>query len=129
MASVIGQGHGYADGTLGAKPGWAWVGERGPELAYFHGGEKVMSHEQSLAALHAVPAGGYYAGTSPSLTPDQIQQSGAQSLRSALRGVETRLDAVVKATKGVGSDTAAAMNSTGRRAGNRSTFNTTGRLG
>lgn len=38
----IGSGHGYAKGTDGAAAGWAWVGENGPELVYFHGGETVV---------------------------------------------------------------------------------------
>jgi len=37
----IGSGHGYAYGTSSAAPGWAWVGERGPELMRFRGGEQV----------------------------------------------------------------------------------------
>ena len=32
---------GYAKGTLNAKRGWAWVGENGPELMKFKGGEQV----------------------------------------------------------------------------------------
>jgi hypothetical protein len=31
----------YASGTPSARPGWAWVGERGPELVKFRGGEQV----------------------------------------------------------------------------------------
>jgi hypothetical protein len=31
----------YAGGTSSAAPGWAWVGERGPELVRFRGGEQV----------------------------------------------------------------------------------------
>ena len=38
----IGSGHGYALGTLCAAPGWGWVGERGPELMHFRGGEQVI---------------------------------------------------------------------------------------
>lgn len=38
----MGSGHGYATGTGGASPGWAWVGERGPELVNFMGGETVV---------------------------------------------------------------------------------------
>ncbi len=38
----MGSGHGYALGTGGAAPGWAWVGERGPELVNFMGGETVV---------------------------------------------------------------------------------------
>lgn len=33
---------GYASGTSGAARGWAWVGEAGPELVKFHGGENVI---------------------------------------------------------------------------------------
>ena len=39
---------GYATGTRNARPGWAWVGERGPELVHFGGGEQVLTHDQSL---------------------------------------------------------------------------------
>jgi hypothetical protein len=38
----LGSGHGYALGTLSAAPGWAWVGESGPELMRFRGGEQVV---------------------------------------------------------------------------------------
>lgn len=38
----MGSGHGYALGTNSAARGWAWVGERGPELMWFNGGEKVI---------------------------------------------------------------------------------------
>ncbi len=34
---------GYATGTNSAAPGVAWVGERGPELVGFGGGEKVLT--------------------------------------------------------------------------------------
>ena len=37
----MGSGHGYAMGTNRASRGWAWVGERGPELLRFRGGESV----------------------------------------------------------------------------------------
>ena len=41
----IGSGHGYALGTLNAMPGWAMVGERGPEMVRFRGGEQVLSNQ------------------------------------------------------------------------------------
>ncbi|MDO5091833.1 MAG: tape measure protein [Propionibacteriaceae bacterium] len=50
---------GYATGTRNARPGWAWVGERGPELVNFRGGEQVLTHEQSLKAT----SGGVHIGT------------------------------------------------------------------
>jgi phage-related protein len=44
----------YASGTPGAKPGWALVGEEGPELVYFNGGETVVPNHK---------IGGYAEGT------------------------------------------------------------------
>ncbi len=43
---------GYASGTDNAQPGWAYVGEDGPELMFFNGGEKVLNATQT-AALQA----------------------------------------------------------------------------
>lgn len=40
---------GYASGTASAESGWAWVGENGPELVNFRGGERVMTANQSSA--------------------------------------------------------------------------------
>ena len=38
----LGSGHGYAKGTQGAQRGWAVVGENGPEMVNFSGGEQVV---------------------------------------------------------------------------------------
>jgi len=38
---------GYASGTSNAPPGWAWVGEEGPELIHMRGGESVLPTEVS----------------------------------------------------------------------------------
>lgn len=40
---------GYAVGTQSAAPGFALVGENGPELVYFNGGEKVMTAAETAA--------------------------------------------------------------------------------
>lgn len=40
---------GYAVGTQHAAPGFALVGENGPELVYFNGGEQVMTAEETAA--------------------------------------------------------------------------------
>lgn len=40
---------GYATGTESAEPGWAMVGEDGPELMFFNGGEKVLNAAQTSA--------------------------------------------------------------------------------
>jgi phage-related minor tail protein len=55
---------GYATGTRGATAGWAWVGELGPELVRFGGGEEVLNHRDSLrfaSTTGALP--GYAKGT------------------------------------------------------------------
>lgn len=38
---------GFATGTPSAPPGLSWVGETGPELVKFRGGERVYNHAQS----------------------------------------------------------------------------------
>lgn len=57
---------GYWTGTSGAAPGMAWVGERGPELINFHGGETVYNNSDSMKMLRDGVLGGlhgYASGT------------------------------------------------------------------
>lgn len=49
---------GFAAGTPAAPPGWAWVGEEGPELMRFRGGETVLPHPTSMGLVR-----GYANGT------------------------------------------------------------------
>jgi len=51
---------GYASGTDNAPPGWAWVGEQGPELMNLHGGETILPADVS-AIIAKAP--GYAEGT------------------------------------------------------------------
>jgi ribosomal protein S11 len=46
---------GFASGTDHAPPGMAWVGEEGPELMTFRGGEKVFPHDESMAMARGGP--------------------------------------------------------------------------
>ncbi|MDX3754005.1 phage tail tape measure protein [Streptomyces sp. AK02-04a] len=57
--------HWYAEGTGGAAKGLAWVGEKGPELVNFKGGEDVLSNPQSMAFAKAnnIKLPGYASGT------------------------------------------------------------------
>ena len=57
VGSVIPRG-GYASGTESAPPGLAWVGERGPELMSFAGGERVYTASQSRAISAGASSGG-----------------------------------------------------------------------
>ena len=63
IGSAIGEGivnltgwKGFASGTASAPPGTAWVGEDGPELVNFRGGEQVLNKEQILRAAMESPA-------------------------------------------------------------------------
>jgi hypothetical protein len=42
---------GFASGTPSAPPGWAWVGEQGPELVHFSGGEQVKTSSASMGMM------------------------------------------------------------------------------
>lgn len=52
---------GFAGGTSSAPRGWAMVGERGPELVMFGGGERVLTASATRRAM----AGGSGAGLAP----------------------------------------------------------------
>lgn len=52
VKSALGFG-GYATGTDDAVPGAHWVGENGPELLWFNGGEKVLDAQKSATLAQA----------------------------------------------------------------------------
>lgn len=54
---------GYAKGTSGALPGLAIVGEKGPELVVFKGGESVIPHNEAKDIARILHLPGYAAGT------------------------------------------------------------------
>ncbi|HIS45107.1 MAG TPA: phage tail tape measure protein [Candidatus Scatomorpha merdigallinarum] len=100
----------YASGTQSAAPGFAVVGEDGPEVVYMRGGERVLNAQQTAAlqAQSAVPAalpgdtGGFIIYFSP-----EYQLAGAsniadiqamlaehdEGLMSQLEALITRLEA------------------------------------
>jgi hypothetical protein len=67
--------HWYGHGTAGAAPGWAWVGERGPELVRMRGGETVLPHAASRMVA------GYAKGTRDTV---------AEQVHKALRVIRRR---------------------------------------
>ena len=65
---------GYATGTENAEPGWAMVGENGPELMFFNGGEKVLNAAQTsaLQAKSEPAVSAKLAPTGGSMPPVQV---------------------------------------------------------
>ena len=64
MGAGLSVTRGYATGTKSAAPGFAIVGEEGPEAVFFGGGEQVLNARETAAmqrqsALSAAPSGGY----------------------------------------------------------------------
>lgn len=57
MESRRSKWRGYATGTDYATPGLHWVGENGPELLQFKGGERVYTNEESMAIAKSFESG------------------------------------------------------------------------
>jgi SLT domain-containing protein len=93
MLNVIGRGHGYASGTNNAAPGYHWVGEKGPELVRFRGGEKVLTHSQSVATTAEMHTKAYL----------QLGEFIGKSLAAGLQGTQAK---VVSTTKTLVNDLA-----------------------
>jgi SLT domain-containing protein len=47
-------GDGYATGTQNAEPGFHVVGEKGPEIVYLNGGEKILNAQDTQRAMDAM---------------------------------------------------------------------------
>lgn len=86
----VGGMNGYASGTTFARAGWAWVGERGPELMHFRGGETVLSAAQSLYAAKIANVGvpGYAGGTLGSMT-NRVFNEGARYYNFSVKDIRT----------------------------------------
>lgn len=60
----------FAEGTENAPPGWAWVGERGPELMRMRGGETIRSNQNSMRMIADNNNGGGMPAFSPVFNVD-----------------------------------------------------------
>ncbi|MFC8520817.1 phage tail tape measure protein [Streptomyces sp. NPDC057257] len=107
---------GYARGTRGAAPGWAWVGELGPELVNFGGGEQVLSNRDSMRAsfgLGAVP--GYAKGTSSASARKQVPgdlSSVSKVLTASAADIKKAFDELTKDLKAAGGSAKSLASST-----------------
>ncbi|WP_249400134.1 transglycosylase SLT domain-containing protein [Streptomyces argyrophylli] len=100
---------GYATGTMGADNGWAWVGEEGPELVNFRGGETVLNHQDSMLATVKAWKG-YAAGTGKRTTGVAADaEKGVSSLNSAVRKLYEIITKAFTSDR-IGSKTANSLN-------------------
>lgn len=71
---------GYARGTNFATSGYHWVGENGPELMKFNGGEKVINSRESEKAVGGITQHvNIYSPTS--LSPAQVAKQSKRAMR------------------------------------------------
>lgn len=87
---------GHAAGTSGAAPGWAWVGERGPELVRMRGGETVIPNHAirgfaagttgwNITDVFSPPVGAFLSGVNRSVysAEDRIANAMARAIQRA----------------------------------------------
>ncbi|MFE5777076.1 hypothetical protein [Brachybacterium sp. NPDC056505] len=85
-------GRGYASGTLNATPGWHMVGEQGPELVRFRGGEQVKNARDTrdhVAQSGAVSVTNHFhevGGEAAEVAAQRVQNRMIRSMREAVRG-------------------------------------------
>ncbi|WAZ20162.1 phage tail tape measure protein [Streptomyces cinnabarinus] len=105
---------GYAKGSRGrgAAPGWAWVGERGPELINLKGGEDILSNPDSMkvASQFGIRLPGYASGTvanaqarvkqaKEDLERAKERKYGVQAAKTRLKAAQQELAAAKRRTK------------------------------
>ncbi|MEV5677456.1 transglycosylase SLT domain-containing protein [Streptomyces sp. NPDC052179] len=101
---------GYATGTDGAARGWAWVGEEGPELVNFSGGETVLTHGDSVLAASNVQRG-YASGTTSTRTTGLAADAkkGISTLNTAVSKLYSIITKAFSSDR-IGSGTANSLN-------------------
>lgn len=77
----LGGWYGYATGTENARKGWALVGEKGPELVNFGGGEVVKNNSDTNSILNDMAnTGGYdYPGLIRSAAQNEVAMTGGSA--------------------------------------------------
>lgn len=89
---------GYASGTNHAERGWAMVGEDGPELAYFGGGEQVFTANETKAILRS--GNSETGGISESITiaPQFYINGGSSDVRDNMQEISEQIVELIEDT-------------------------------
>ena len=80
---------GYATGTNNAQKGLALVGEKGPELVDFKGGERVYNATNTQKMLAGATGGN--AGNTFNVTFNNLQDTSAYAMMSQLRAYNRQM--------------------------------------
>lgn len=78
---VLGNGHGYANGTNSARSGWAMVGENGPEAVNFRGGESVTPNSKLGGNNYAITV-----NVPPTANPAEVGRQVVNAIKVFERG-------------------------------------------
>ncbi|KDN73912.1 replication protein [Streptomyces olindensis] len=97
---------GYADGGKPRAGELAWVGEQGPELVKFRGGEQVFNHADSMRMWEGIGARGFAKGTKAAQTKARKDIPG--DLRNFTKSLTGSAADISKATKELVKDLTAA---------------------
>lgn len=97
-------GKGYADGGKPRAGEVAWVGERGPELVRFRGGEEVYNHRDSMRMAEGWGARGFAKGTAAAKARKDIPGD----LTAFTKSLTGSASAIAKATNELTKDLRAA---------------------
>lgn len=112
---------GYASGTKSADPGWAMVGENGPELMFFNGGEQVLNAAETSAMQSRVSSDIQMMTMAPQLMAmlNAYSGHGVGTLSAELgsRGAPTNISVSVpiQVTGNAGPDTLEALRDLGNK--------------
>lgn len=118
---------GFASGTDNAPPGFALVGEEGPELVYFHGGEKVMNAAETSALQEQLAANARMMSLAPQMAVMSTRQN-VEAISAKVSGggapVQISVPVSIQVSGNAGSDTLEAL----REYGEELTETVTGRV-
>ncbi|WP_338245258.1 hypothetical protein [Aurantiacibacter hainanensis] len=81
---------GFASGTMSAPRGLALVGEGGPELVNFRGGERVYTNSQS----NRMAASGFGGGITVNMNASMSEREGRQTAGAAARELQRKMIAL-----------------------------------
>ncbi|EFL01583.1 conserved hypothetical protein [Streptomyces sp. SPB78] len=103
LAAAYNRAGGYASGGRPRRGEIAWVGEEGPELMRFRGGEEVYDHRTSLSMAEGVGARGFAKGTTKAQA-----RARARAQLAARKDIPGDLTSFTKSLTGSASDIAKA---------------------